>query len=60
MLAYCSGCAHYVAVENVHVDAGPHGAPVHRCVDCAAAGTDDDVGSGPIVPHTGQSTSIVT
>jgi hypothetical protein len=60
MLAYCTDCEHYVAVENVHLVRGPDGGPVHRCVDCVAEPTGDDERTAPIVPHTGQSTSVVT
>jgi hypothetical protein len=60
MLAYCTSCERYVAVENVHVTTGPGGAPSHRCADCSASPIDDETRPEPIVPHTGQSTSIVT
>lgn len=60
MLAYCTSCERYVAVENVHVGSGRDGAPVHRCADCAATATEEERRTEPIVPHTGQSTSIVT
>lgn len=60
VLAYCAGCGSYAPVEAVNVGRVFGEGPGHVCDGCRTRDDGDGGDQEPIVPHTGQSTSVVT